>query len=169
MISQACSPPVECSYNTIASDKPIPVNDILYMGKEDDVFVTEEDLPNGIHPVFFHLSTGRGIEGKYTHSAVSIGFFLKFRQNEKDTNFMISRGGVGCLYIEDHKIQSLTIQKDILDRLQKGDTQEILIRIGSVFKAIDHKYSIRFYTSEEEYKEYSSRIIPALKNYGLLN
>ena len=57
----------------------------------------------------------------------------------------------------------------MLERLQKGDIKEVVLRMGSVFKAIDHKYSIRLYTSEEEYQTYSAKIIPSLKHYGLLS
>jgi hypothetical protein len=168
MITPAIVPPIGSTYSSLISDLPIPKNDIPYMGKEDDVFLTESDLPDGVHPVFFHVSIGRGIEGKYTHSAASIGFFLNFfGQSEKDTKFLISRGGVGCLFIKNHKIESLTVQKDLFDRFKKNDVKEILIRIESVFKAIDHDFTIRLYKSEEQYQSYSAKIITSLKHYGL--
>lgn len=145
-------------------------NEIPYMAKENDKFVEETDLKDGIHPVFFNASAGRGIKNQYTHSAISICLFMQFsQQNEDKINFLISEKAVGCLFIKNRKIISLTIHESSFERLYKGNLQEILLRIGSDLKAINHPLPVRAYKSEEEYKNYVAKIIPSMRRHNLLS
>ena len=97
MITQV-RPPVEYPNSSNPHDEPSHLkNDTAYIGKENDAFATEEDLPDGINPVFslfLFLEVRREI---YTLSHQHRFFLSRFRKNAEDINFMISRGGIGCL------------------------------------------------------------------------
>lgn len=158
-----------------ADVKPLPsdlptTNNIPFMNKEEDVIACEAELPDGIHPVYINSAIGRCIEGKYTHSAISIVYSMRYKGlDEPNVNSIISGGGVGCLYIKDHKIQSLTLRPHSIRTLEdKMDVKEVMLRIGSIYKAIDHPVRFRPTKSEEQYQTYCLKLVSNLKSKGLL-
>ena len=118
-------------------------------------------LPNGVVAVYlqdklYKISVKQEPEPRIAF-AISL---LNNLEHDTKTNLqqLIEERRIGALYIENGKIQSLTLAPDQLQMIDENGVNDCVVQMNKTILLIKENLMLRSYTSEEEYRHFAGLI-----------